>query len=66
MFGVRVSIAENICLLYLSISSCILMLCKILGWNLGFFGGGTFPPDVPRINTAFGLQQIQRSARLLS
>jgi len=50
MFGVRVFVAENICLLYLSISSCILMLSKIFfGGDLNFFGD--VPPDVPRINT---------------
>ena len=43
MFGVRMSVAENICLLYLSISLCILMLCKFF---LGEFGilGETFLP----------------------
>jgi len=53
MFGVRVSVAENIRLLYLSISLCILMLCKFFLGGRGiwdFFWGR--PPDVPRINTA--------------
>ena len=50
MFGVRVFVAQNICLLYLSISSCILMLCKFLRGEFGIFGGETFPPYVPRIN----------------
>ena len=52
MFGVRVFVAQNICLLYLSISSCILMLCNFFwgGGKFGIFGGETFPPDVPRIN----------------
>ena len=50
MFGVRVFVAQNICLLYLSISSCILMLCKFFGGNLEFLEEKLFPPDVPRIN----------------
>ena len=52
MFSVRVFVAQNICLLYLSISSCILMLCKFLlgGGNLEFLGGNLSPPEVPRIN----------------
>jgi len=50
MFGVRLFVAQNICLLYLSISSCNLMLCKIFfGENLEFLGK-KLPPDVPRIN----------------
>jgi len=36
---------------YLSISSCILMLCKFLGGgDLEFLEGKLSPPDVPRIN----------------
>ena len=52
MFGVRVFVAQNICLLYLSISSCIPMLRKIffLGGGIWNFWKGNFPPDVPRIN----------------
>jgi len=52
MFGVRVFVAQNICLLYLSISSCILMLCKFFGGNLEFLEGKLSPPEVPRINPA--------------
>jgi len=51
MFGVRVFVAENICLLYLSISSCSLMRCKIFWGNLEFLQGNV-PPDVFRINIA--------------
>jgi len=52
MCGVRVFVAQNFCLLYLSISSCILMLCKIFWGEFEiFFLGGGLPPDVPRINT---------------
>ena len=52
MFSVRVFVAQNICLLYLSISLCILMLCNFFfgGGEFGIFGGETFPPEVPRIN----------------
>ena len=53
MFGVRVFVAQNICLLYLSISSCILMLCNFFffgGGNLEFLEGKLSPPEVPRIN----------------
>ena len=50
MFGVRVFVAQNICLPYLSITSCILMLCKFFGREFGIFGGETSPPDVPKIN----------------
>jgi len=50
MFGVRVFVAQNICLLYLSISLCILMVCKFFGGEFGIFGGESFPPEVPRIN----------------
>jgi len=52
MFSVWVFVAQNICLLYLSISSCILMLCKFFGGEFGIFGGKLSPPDVSRINPA--------------
>jgi len=56
MFSVRVFVAQNICLLYLSISSCILMLCNFFGGEFGIFLGETFPPEVPRINPVHGVE----------
>jgi len=49
MFGVRVFVAQNICLLYLSLHA---FLCSaiFLGGDLEFLEGKLSPPDVPRIN----------------
>ena len=51
MFGVRVFVAQNICLLYLSLRAFLCSAKYFLGeFGIFFLGGGTFPPDVPRIN----------------
>jgi len=49
MFGVRGFVDQNICLLYLSISSCSANFF-FGGGNLEFLEGKLSPPDVPRIN----------------
>jgi len=57
MFGVRVFVAQNICLLsiYLFMHSYAL---QFFGGEFGIFGGKTSPPDVPRIKP--GMTQTRR------
>ena len=68
MFGVRVSVAENICLyiLYLSLYAFLCSANFFLGGGFGIFEGETFPPEVPRINPGNRYwATISRSADLL-
>ena len=54
MFSVRVFVAQNICLLYLSLHA-FLCSANFFGGEFGIFWGKLSPPEVPRINPGFQL-----------